>query len=119
MSVTPTAEDFVRGYGPNFRRGVIFEHLTAFVVAGGVVRTSASGETLWALVPTGRAFTAYRVLCSEVVAIDTEDGPMSARCGRDATDEGCCEGHAEIIAGWRAQSEAEIIAWERDREWAS
>lgn len=98
-------------YGPDWSRGLLSEQVDLFTAAGGVVRPSLSGAADWAVLPDG---TAYPVVCSEIIRVDTEDGPVSGRCGSLATDAGCCDDHAEIVAFWRGQSDAETAAWERD-----
>lgn len=81
---------FIGAYGQNWRSGLISEHLDLFVRAGGTHRASRSGSAGWAVVD-GKA---YPVLCSELVRIDTEDGPQSGRCGSPALEAtGTCEAH--------------------------
>lgn len=103
---------FIGSYGTDWKPGVLVEHLEAFVLAGGIVRPAASGSgALWAVVDR----RAYRVVCAEIIEVATEDGPISGRCGQPVKRHGACERHAEIIEEWAAQTEAETIAWERDR----
>lgn len=110
---TSNAERFIGGYGPDFQPGVLSEHAADFVVAGGGFRVAASGR-VWAVIPGGRAVP---VVCSEIIQVETEDGPISGRCGTPATgDFGACPFHAAQIEGWRNQTEAETLAWERERE---
>lgn len=81
--------DFLGMYGPNWRQSLISEHLDLFRRAGGTFRPGnvALG---WAVVD-GKA---YPVVCSEIVRIDTEDGPVSGRCGTPALARtGTCEAH--------------------------
>lgn len=71
--------------------------------------------------------------CPEVVMVPTEDGPVTGRCmgpivevevppdarygETEPTRQAfACEGHSQQILGWRAQTEVETIAWERDQE---
>ncbi len=77
------------------------------------LRVLASG-TVVALVD-GRV---ARVLCSEIVMVATEDGPMDGRCKGpvEMGDILACRGHASQIRGWRAQSELETVAWEQELE---
>lgn len=68
--------------------------------------------------------------CPELVWIDTEDGPVTGRCGlpisdrvwlyRGYSDEvatpttlPACDGHAEERVGWGVMSESERARWER------
>lgn len=108
-----TATDYVGSYGPTWRTGVLSEHLSAFTAAGGGLRAAASGSGLLWAVPAARA-AVVPVVCSEIVEIPTEDGPVSGRCGADATADGMCPAHAEQMAGWRAMSEAERLSWEKE-----
>ena len=111
--LAPTPERFVGGYGHRWTQGVISEHVEAFVRAGGVVRAAKSGSgAQWALVGT----KAYPVLCSDIIAVDTEDGKVTGRCGLLATRYGACAGHADEADAWREMAEAERAAWERDRD---
>lgn len=112
-----TPEQFVGFYGNDPKWGVLFDHLEGFDAAGGTVRGAASGKGhMWAVVD-GRA---YPVVCSEIIEVSTEDGPSTGRCGAPCEVGPSCEYHAEIIAAWRAQSEAETVAWEHslDEVWA-
>jgi hypothetical protein len=100
------AENHVGHYGPGASRfddegehyivfdrvGVIVDHLASFEAAGGRVHVAASGA-LWAVLPDGRA---YRVLCGEIIAVATEDGPSDGRCGLPVVPagQGRCEGCA-------------------------
>ena len=81
-NLTPTTspELFIGAYGPTWREGLLSEHLDAFVRAGGTHRPSRSRGAGWAVID-GKAIP---VVCSEVVRIDTEDGPISGRCGANA-----------------------------------
>jgi len=109
----PTAEQFVGNYGHDWKPGVLAEHLQAFRAAGGVVRRSRTGSgVVWAVV----GIKAYPFVCGHLIQVDTEDGPVSGRCGLRAVREGACEAHAEEHASWVAMSEAERAAWERDRD---
>lgn len=81
---------FIGSYGQAWRSGLLSEHLDLFVRAGGTHRPSRSDGAGWAVVE-GKAFP---VVCSELVRVDTEDGPISGRCGANALAEtGTCEGH--------------------------
>lgn len=108
---TLTADQIVGFYGSdidNLREGVISEHVEAFAAAGGrVVETSRRS---YAVLPGGRGVP---VLCSAIVAVQTEDDVVSGRCGGDAVDDGACPRHAAERDSWLATSEAERIAIER------
>lgn len=88
QSMTP--EQFIGSYGTDWTPGVLSEHVELFQAQGGVIRTSASGRIRWAV---AGALVAP-VVCSELVAVRTEDGVITGRCGAhaDAAD-GRCEGH--------------------------
>lgn len=108
-----TPDRFVGQYGPRFTAGVLSEHLERFVAAGGVVRPARSGSgAAWAMVGP----KAYKVMCSDIVPVQTEDGTVTGRCGVLATREGACEAHAAEHDSWLAMAEAERAAWERDRD---
>lgn len=109
---TYAVEDLVARYGRDYEfEGVLTEHLR--LAPDAVVRNFASGRQ----VIVGSDGRAHFTCCSEVIAIDTEDGPMSGRCGGPVFgDDGACRGHQAMIDSWRAQSEIETIAWERDQE---
>lgn len=82
---------FVGSYGPRWRSGVISEHLGLFVRAGGTHRPSNGDGAGWAVMSDG---TAVPIVCSELVRVDTEDGPVSGRCGENAIDAtGTCYAH--------------------------
>lgn len=117
LDTTTAPERFIGSYGTDWKNGLLSEHLDMFARAGGVVRGAASGSgAAWAVVDG----VAYPVVCSEIISVPTEDGPVSGRCGHVAVRLGACADHAEVIEAWQAQSEAETAAWERSREeaWA-
>lgn len=90
LSPDTDPERFVGAYGQTWRPGVLSEHLALFQSAGGVHRPSQHGGAGWAVID-GRAVP---VVCSELVRIDTEDGPQSGRCGANALDAtGTCDAH--------------------------
>lgn len=67
----------VGSYGQDWKRGVLSEHLrpghaTHLLPAGTWIVIQPDGHTV-------------RVVCSELVRILTEDGPISGRCGRPVT----------------------------------
>lgn len=83
-------ETFIGAYGQQWRAGLLSEHLDLFVRAGGTHRPSRSLGAGWAVIGT----KAYPVVCSEIVRVDTEDGPVSGRCGANALARtGTCERH--------------------------
>lgn len=92
-------------YGPE-NEGIISEHLHAAQVP---TRRLAGGR--WVAVIDGYAVP---VLCPDVIAINTEDGPGTGRCGDYVDAEGgLCEGHHRQVKAWLALSEPEKAAWER------
>lgn len=100
LDTTTAPEMFLAGYGPRWTTGLLSEHLDLFVQAGGEFRPGAS-RLGWAVVDR----KAYPVVCSEIVRIDTEDGPMSGRCGAPAeADHGRCDSHAALVAAYTAAS---------------
>lgn len=111
LTTTTPPETFIGFYGNNWARGLLSEHADLFVQAGGVIRTSPSARTSRAVLPDG---STAPVVCSEIIRIDTEDGPQSGRCGLLAERDGCCDSHADMIAFWRTQSDMEVAQWERD-----
>ncbi len=109
---TDSPEDFLGSYGVDYRTGLLAEHADLFVQAGGKTLTTGSGRT-WAFVGTG---VATPVVCGDIIQINTEDGPESGRCGLPTLRDGACAAHAVQHDDWRAQSEAETVAWERALE---
>ena len=106
LTDTTSLDEFIGAYGPRHREGLISEHTWAFEKAGGTIRYSTSGTgRQWALVPSGKGEKAYPVVCSEIIKVDTEDGPTSGRCGEPAMRLGACERHAEEIESYMAMSE--------------
>jgi hypothetical protein len=81
--------EIVGSYGQHWREGVLSEHLSVFLKAGGTFRPAQTFEG-WAVAEDGRA---YPVLCSELVEVQTEDGPMTGRCGEHSVRNGFCEYH--------------------------
>lgn len=114
LTTTSALEDLTGAYGLDWKAGVLSEHLH-LAEANPALRlaTTASGLT-W--VAPARGGKAVPVVCSEIVAIPTEDGPVSGRCGLFATVDGACEGHAEERAYWTELSEAERAYMERQAE---
>lgn len=101
--------DFGQAYGPDYRLGVITDHVGQAQAAGWTVHVAASGRT-YISDPKGAALP---VLCGEIVRIDTEDGPTDGRCGHFVDhDDIACAGHAVGINAWRNASEIERVAIE-------
>lgn len=71
-------EQFVGSYGQTWRTGVISDHVSLMLQGGHFVHYSGNGAIH--VVESGTGRTA-RVLCSEIVEVATEDGPISGRCG--------------------------------------
>lgn len=83
-------ERFIGSYGQTWRSGLLSEHLDLFRRAGGTHRPSRNAGAGWAVID-GKAVP---VVCSEIVRVDTEDGPVSGRCGANALDAtGTCHAH--------------------------
>lgn len=91
LTTNTDPQTFIGAYGQNWREGLLSEHLDLFVRAGGVHRPSTHGLGAgWAVID-GRAIP---VVCSEIVRVDTEDGPVSGRCGANAYAlTGTCDFH--------------------------
>ena len=89
FTVATPPEDYLGQYGQGWRKGLLVDHVELFRASGGEVR-EAQAHFGWAVVE-GRA---WPILCSEIVKVDTEDGPISGRCGEFATPEGCCSRHS-------------------------
>lgn len=107
MSPLRTLANLVAAYGDGREPallGVLSEHLPLVERDRlGWVHRTASRE--WAVdAATGKAFP---VLCSELIAVYTEDGMGDGRCGLRATDLGCCDNHAAVVRQWAAEREAE------------
>lgn len=86
-------DDLTGCYGPEWRQGVLSDHL-GYVSERARIRTSASGARTY--VTEDRS--TWPVLCSELIAIRTEDGVIDGRCGDYVVDGGpCCEGHAFVL----------------------
>jgi len=112
MARTLTLEDLVSGYGQDWTSGIISEHLYRVEALGGRIHVAGTGR-MW--VAPAKGGVAIPVLCSEIVAVYTEDGEISGRCGLPAlVEDGACDAHQAILEDWRAQSEPEAIAWERE-----
>lgn len=93
MKFFPTAsnsvDDFVGVYGNGpFRQGIISEHVPAAARAGLTYRALSRSGII--VDPEGRTAP---VLCSELIRVDTEDGPVSGRCGALANLDGVCDRH--------------------------
>lgn len=90
LSPATDPERFVGAFGPDWRPGVLSEQFDLFLRAGGVHRPSSHDGAGWAVID-GRAVP---IVCSEVIAVYTEDGPVSGRCGANALGAtGTCDGH--------------------------
>ena len=94
MRMLTTATDpaeFIGRYGPDWRDGLLSEHLDLYRRAGGEFRRPSHGAGAgWAVIDG----LAVPVVCSELVRIDTEDGPVSGRCGAKAyAATGTCDAH--------------------------
>lgn len=109
MTLTP--EDIITYSGPRWIASLLSERLEEFLSAGGRLYATKTGF-LWAVVRDGRA---YPVVCSELVVIGTEDGPIDGRCGVPVAGgalTGLCEGHGAVVSHWRQMDELERREWE-------
>lgn len=105
-----TADAFAAQYGAAWTLGILTDHVAKVEAAG---LTVATVDGLAVVVDADGAIP---VVCSELIEVSTEDGPISGRCGLPVKAGAfACEGHGADIAAWAAQSEAETIAWERAR----
>ncbi len=90
LSPATAPDRFIGSYGQTWRPALISEHLDLFIQAGGTHRPANSTGAGWAVVDG----VAYPVVCSEIVRVDTEDGPVSGRCGHNAlAATGTCDYH--------------------------
>ena len=90
FTTTDTLDDFVGNYGNDrFRRGIVVDHVPAAIAAGHTYRRL----TRSAVVVDSSGRTAP-VLCGEIIRVDTEDGPVSGRCGGLANLDGLCDRHS-------------------------
>lgn len=90
LSPATAPDRFIGAYGPDWRSGLLSEHLELFRRAGGTHRPASSDGAGWAVID-GKAVP---VVCSELIRVDTEDGPVSGRCGANALDAtGTCYAH--------------------------
>lgn len=100
-------------YGPDYRHGVLTDHLGRLVEAGVDLHVTASGRRV-AIFEDGSSLP---ILCSEIVPLYTEDGVVDGRCGRYVrNDDDACPGHQFGIDRWRNASEIERAAIERREE---
>jgi len=91
-----TLDHFTGAYGPDWKTGVLADHLGAAEAAGMKVHAPRHGKATYVTGPEGGY--AVPVLCGEIVPIYTEDGPIDGRCGLDVRPgEFACAGHWEAI----------------------
>jgi hypothetical protein len=90
--MTRAIDDFTGAYGPDWVRGILIDDLDRAVEAGAVARRTDSGAT-WVVL--GKS-PAVRVVCGDLVPVQTEDGTIDGRCGAPVVgDRGACTLHAE------------------------
>lgn len=95
LTTASTLEDFTGAYGRDWAPGVLSDHQALAEAAGLVVRVTASGGR-WITGPDGGR--AERIVCSEIIMVATEDGPMTGRCGLPVVGaDGFCPGHQPDI----------------------
>ncbi len=107
---TPDPYRYLGTYGPKYREGVLSDHLCWAQQAGATTRLTASGRHR-VVFPDG---STAQVLCSEIVRIPTEDGPIDGRCGSPvAAGEGhyCCDAHS-----WVEQQNSHPLGSRLDRQ---
>jgi hypothetical protein len=92
MTKTPL-ESVTGAYGPSWREGVLTDHLYLAEQRGLVLHEARNGAA-WIRPPEGGR--AVRVVCSELVWIDTEDGRIDGRCGRPVIH-GECPRHGQVM----------------------
>lgn len=81
----------ISGYGPQWTLGIISEHLYK-------VEAHHDDEGWFVVDEHGDR---YPVLCSELIKIHTEDGPIEGRCGIEVDADGyACELHHSVIDGY-------------------
>lgn len=102
-------QDYTGMYGPDWREGVLSEHVHRAVGDGCEERQD--GDRHYIVDAYGATVT---VVCSELIRVYTEDGPITGRCGAPVDKRGyACEGHADEIEHYRSMSEVERWAGER------
>ena len=67
-------------YGPRWTEGILTDHLDAAVEAGLQLRAQSDGTAIL----TNSDGDSWQLVCSDVVLIATEDGPITGRCGEPA-----------------------------------
>lgn len=83
-----TLDRFVSGYGHDWNEGILSEHVYLLEQAGGTVRRDGDRDVVDV---DGRAVP---VVCSELIEIHTEDGPITGRCGYPVVaGDAFCVGH--------------------------
>jgi hypothetical protein len=108
-------DSFIGAYGPQWRSGVLTEHLGW---GEGVIRVvQTAGGAQWAI-PAGGG-RAVPLVCSDLISVPTEDGPITGRCGVQVRNgRMACEGHHDEREHWSSLSELERLHQEQreDRE---
>src|ERR1041384_2432525 len=109
--MTKTLDDFTGAYGPDWRTGVLTDHVGAAEAAGMKVHAPRHGKATYVTGPAGG--TSVPVLCGEIIEIATEDGPIDGRCGRDVRPgEFGCPGHHEMILSYSTSRYDYLYEWE-------
>jgi len=83
-------DSFTGAYGQAWKAGVLSDHAARAREAGLVIRTLSNGSTWVYATGGGRA---VRLVCSEIIWIDHEDGRSDGRCGLPTVDGFRCAGH--------------------------
>lgn len=88
-SITTTLEAIERNWGPEYRPGILVDHLDKVAAAGLAVRSGRLTD--YVVAPGGRAI---RVLCGALVEWVDEDGLRDGRCGQPVVPGGTgCAAH--------------------------
>lgn len=107
---TETIDSLTSAYGPGWREGILTEHLHRL---GSSIKIAVTTTGLTYAYPAtgGRAVP---VVCSELIEVPTESGPIVGRCGTQVLhDRFACTGHADERERWSNLSEVERAEIER------
>lgn len=96
-AVRGTVEIAEGHYGKNFEFTGVLSDEVGRVEEG--ARRLPGGTWIY-VQPDGRT---SKIVCSEIIRAETEDGPVSGRCGKpiDTREGFACPEHVEIIKSWR------------------
>jgi hypothetical protein len=96
IELIPQLEAVSGLYGKDWELGVLSEHLNRVLIDHALVLHTAANGAKWVQPKAGGR--GVRVVCSEIIAIRTEDGTIDGRCGI-GTDPGgvFCPRHAPAV----------------------